>query len=187
MEALGYTATLDIPMNLLAPALIQVRPDAKVLWNYRASGVDEWYESLAFINEIAEPLFYARPWKWIMPNPSKRMRPLIKILASVSQPDLTYPDHLERPLPWYERLQDTQYPMIHGRFRENGHPLRSDKRIKRRWMSVYVNFPQRLQRELSELKGPNALKAQYLEYTVQEGWGPLLDFLLDKEDGQQEL
>ena len=99
IESLGYTATMDIPMNLLAPALIQVRPDAKLLWNYRATGVEDWFESLALINEVAEPLFYAHPWKWVMPNPSRQMGTLIQILASISQPDLNYPDHLERVLP----------------------------------------------------------------------------------------
>jgi len=40
---------------------------------------------------------------------------------------------------------------------------------------------------LIELKGVEALKAQYLQYTVQEGLKPLLDFLLDAEDDWQEL
>ena len=54
-------------------------------------------------------------------------------------------------------------------------------------MTAYAGFLRRLQRELIKLKGVEALEAQYLEYTVQEGWKPLLDFLLDAEDDQQEL
>ena len=166
IEHLGYTATFDVPMNLLAPALIPVRPDAKVLWNYRAKGAEDWYESMSFINWFAAPLFYARPWKWFLPNPSSQMKYLVEMLASVDQPDLMYPDHLDRPLPWYEHLKD------------NKHPCQTNEQIKQNWTSAYASFPDLLQTALLEAKGTEGLNTQYLEYTVQEGWAPLLDFLL---------
>ena len=176
VESLGYSATLDQPMNLFAPALIHVRPDAKVLWNYRFKGVEDWYRSIEFIAWFFEPLCYARSWKWIIPNTVGKIRPLLRVLLSFEmKPGLSFPDDLERPLPWYERLRD------------NEHPMHMDENVKRNWTQLYQEFPEKLQRALVEAKGREALDSQYLEYAVQDGWDPLLTFLLDEEAGREEI
>ena len=37
------------------------------------------------------------------------------------------------------------------------------------------------------MKDVDALDTQYLEYTVQEGWKPLLDFLLEEEGDHRDF
>lgn len=170
IERLDYSATLDIPMNLLAPELIRIRPNAKVLYNYRAKGSANWYESMSFIKSFANGLFYARPWRWILPNPSKDMQPIIELSCGISEPDLSYPKHLARPLPWYEYLKNNQHY----------------EDIKPKWIKIYDEFPALLQETLMEVNG-EVSSTQYLEYTVQHGWEPLLDFILEKEGGHDEL
>lgn len=166
IESLGYTATMDVPMNFFAPALIQVRPDAKLLWNYRAKGIQDWYRSLVFINWFIDPLFYARPWKWFIPNHSEQMRPLIHLFTMVEQPIAQY----ERVLPWYER-------MISER-----HPMEADKQTEQRWEIAYHLHPMRMQHALVEVRGEEALETQYLEFTTSDGWKPLLDFIFGDDD-----
>lgn len=43
VEALGYTATLDFPINLFGKTFAQLRPEAKVLFTTRDA--DAWFES----------------------------------------------------------------------------------------------------------------------------------------------
>jgi hypothetical protein len=175
IETLGYTATLDIPLNLLAPQLIRVRSDAKVLWHYRAKGVEDWYESLSFINWFFESLVYGRPWKWITTNPAREMMPLTRMILSIYKPELNYPEHFDRPLPWYDQLKN------------NKHHMETNEELKQNFTKAYTSWPSKLQDALIEVKGDDALKTQYLEYTVQEGWDPLLTFLLDDPNDRQSV
>ena len=175
VEALGFTVTLDVPMNLLAPQLIRVRPDAKVLWSYRAKGVEDWYKSLTFINWFLEPLIFARPFSWmgIFPNIVGKMAPLQKMILDIKKPALNYPEHLERPYPWYEKLKD------------DTHHMETDGNLKQQFVEAYTSWPSKLQAAVVEMRGEKALTTHYLEYTVQEGWDPLLEFLLDNQEDRQ--
>mmetsp|Transcript_10198 Transcript_10198/g.22078 ORF Transcript_10198/g.22078 Transcript_10198/m.22078 type:complete len:373 (+) Transcript_10198:166-1284(+) len=173
IELLGYTATLDAPMNLLAPAFIRVRPDAKVLWNYRAKGMEDWYRSFGFINWWLEGFLFARPWKWIFPNVNEKNQPLFMILLPwLEPPDRSSAGYFERPLPWFERQKGNV-------------SFLDDKEVKQNWMETYQSWPKQLKDALSEAKGEDAIDTQYLEYTVQEGWEPLLGFLSDDADDRQ--
>ena len=64
LETMGYNATLDYPMNLLAPLLAARRPNAKVLMTVRTS-TRVWVESWCDINDILS-IFVARPWSWLV-------------------------------------------------------------------------------------------------------------------------
>ena len=67
VEELGYTATLDNPMNLFALGLAKIRPDAKVLMTVRDSP-QVWYESYKGILMVIAPAVQ-RPFKWILGEP----------------------------------------------------------------------------------------------------------------------
>lgn len=165
IEQLGYSSTMDIPMFMLAPALIHVRPNAKVLWNYRHAGIDDWYESFTWITKAAESLMYSRPWKWVLPNTSLMMKELVRTMSPINAPKLTYPEYLERPLPWYDRLKG------------GNHPFETNGQLKFEWKGFYQAFPRVLQGTIRQARGVEDIDAHYLEYTVQQGWAPLLAFL----------
>ena len=50
IESLGYTATLDFPMNLFAKNFAQMRPSAKVLFTHR--DLEAWYNSWRNVNRV---------------------------------------------------------------------------------------------------------------------------------------
>ena len=61
MEAAGYTATLDFPMNLFGHSLAALRPDAKILFTTR--NLDAWFASWYAVNDVLG-IFVLRPWSW---------------------------------------------------------------------------------------------------------------------------
>ena len=87
----GFTATMDLPMNLFAPAMAERRPSSKVILTVRPLSSDlncflfaireflllqffcsqfcrpeeEWLSSWANVNDIMSFLV-ARPWSWLV-------------------------------------------------------------------------------------------------------------------------
>ena len=143
---------------------------------------------MTFINWFAELLIYSRLWKWIMPNPSKRMRPLVQMIASVGQPYSTYPEHLERPMSWYENISRWTAASSTTKYQRQSASVANKwtHQTKLDWglSSISSSIAKRT---LIEMKDVDALDTQYLEYTVQEGWKPLLDFLLEEEGDHRDF
>ena len=160
MEELGYTATLDTPMNMLAPALAQLRPNAKVLLSVR-DNVDAWIESFEFINRHVIHLF-ARPWKWFGSVSAKMVdiHRVLDICADGMLPLLlpTHPEHTYRPLglPYYEYVHTD--------------PNLSSSSRRQIYMDLYEKHPTRL-REIVEPA------ERLLIFNVKQGWEPLVPFL----------
>jgi hypothetical protein len=63
MEGEGYTATLDMPMNLFALAFSELRPKAKLLFSVR-DNEEKWIYSVQTLAHIMGPLRSCRPWVW---------------------------------------------------------------------------------------------------------------------------
>lgn len=183
IEALGYSATLDTPMNLLAFGLMEIRPDAKVLWTHRDSA-EQWYASFQFISEFAMQWQYGRPWRSIFPQMSRWIVPIEQLLLpfrSGQLSDLENEDaNFHHILPWYDQLRDDA-PI----------PLRNPE-VKQNWINFYNDLPQLLkdaivaQQKLPESAGEKddiaVVEKRFLEFNVKQGWGPLLDFLDAPED-----
>lgn len=176
IEALGYSATLDTPLNFLTPAIVALRPQAKVLWGFRNSP-EEWVESFQFIIDLAVPLEYARPTKWVYPPTSAWIEPIQELIIPKLFPSVpgrsAVPSevHLRRILPWYEVLDKEAQ-------------AEANEQNRARHIFVYQNFPSVLKEALvnsseeKEEEKEELLKARYLEFSVQKhGWPELLDFL----------
>jgi len=151
MEAKGYTATLDFPMNLYAPLFAKRRPLAKVLMSVRASE-ESWVEAWATVNKILGH-FIARPWKWIID-----MHFTQRILMTLYDFDFEYSqylEHISRPLPWFE--------VVHL------NPTLDTETGREAWKALH----RRLQRELEE----QLPKERFATFDVRSGWGQLLRFL----------
>lgn len=152
MEAEGYTATLDMPMNLFALAFANLRPKAKVLFSVR-DDEEAWLSSFQAISHITGPLRSCRPWVWIFPN-LDFITKLLKILQDFDAEEMVYPTHLSRPLPWFEEIHT--------------HPIDSPEKGQA-WIEMHKKF----QRELKA----NLPRDRLLVYNVKQGWAPLIPFL----------
>ncbi|GAX23352.1 hypothetical protein FisN_15Lh067 [Fistulifera solaris] len=152
IEAEGYTATLDFPVNLFALPLAELRPNAKVLFTIR-DNEEKWFESWSDITHLMGHLI-CRPWKWLIGNfdfPEQ----LLTILEDFPRTHSHYPEHIYRPLPWFEILH---------------HPaIVDDPGQKERWIALHRDFQKRCQETLP----PDRL----LLFNVKQGWAPLLQFL----------
>ena len=151
VEELGYTATLDNPMNLFALGLAKIRPDAKVLMTVRDSP-QVWYESYKGILMIISPATQ-RPFKWILGEPV--LFPFVLANIIMDWTPAMGPEQVDRVFPWFDRLIDT--------------PLLMSKGGEQSFIDMYVSFQEMAQRELSE--------SRLLIFNVKQGWEPLLTFL----------
>jgi len=160
MEKLGYTATLDTPCYLMAKPLSELRPDAKVLLSVR-DNAEVWFRSFQFIVQLLDGIWFCRPWTWIIFGD---LRVFLETIYSISMenyvfpPELNYPTHLARPLPWYE------YPVKH---------VIQDYRDL--WISHYNSYHD----EFIKNSPPDKL----LVFNVKQGWEPWVEFFdMDPND-----
>ncbi|CAK9081492.1 unnamed protein product [Durusdinium trenchii] len=149
LEDLGYTATMDFPMNLFASEIAETRPSTKVIMTVRRD--EEWVTSWANMNDILSPLV-VRPWNWLLDL--KFNQQLLKVLWDFDWPFPSYPDHIWRPLPWFEIV--TSLPAFAAEKRED-------------WVSLHRQVRLRLEQNVSSKR--------FLVFEVQSGWQPLLEFL----------
>jgi hypothetical protein len=163
MEAEGYTATLDMPMNLFALAFSELRPKAKVLFSVR-DNEEKWIFSFQAFAHIMGPLRSCRPWVWIFPNLDSVMK-LLNTILDFDTEVMVFPTHLSRPLPWFEEIHTN--------------PMDSPEK-QQAWIEMHKKFQK-------ELKA-NLPRDRLLVYNVKQGWAPLIPFLgiedtaLAKED-----
>ena len=159
IEELGYTTTLDMPMNLFAIPLSQVRPNAKVMFSVR-DNEQVWAKSLMDAGDLLHPLFHCKPWRWIVPD---IFEPIVELLVILQ--DLTsLPIETKSVLPWYEQIQPQSPEVVSNYSRE------------------LVDMHQRFQKELEARLSPDRL----LIFNVKQGWGPLKQFLLGDADVEEE-
>lgn len=153
MEGRGFTATLDLPMNLFAGVFAKRRPAAKVIMSIRPS-VDSWFEAWATVNRIL-CIFIARPWRWLIPVDMNFNTRLLKTLRDFDWEFPTYPAHIRRPLPWFEIIE---------RF-----PAFETEAKRQDWKDLHNSLERELRAELPE--------ERFTTYDVRSGWVPLLRFL----------
>jgi hypothetical protein len=164
VEADGYTATLDMPVHLLAEPLAKIRPHAKVLLSVRDS-VDQWYHSFLFINRFFEPFLHCRPWIWFMPDFSFPTPILQHVLGKTLPVVRDNPTFISRIWPWYDVVHTSPLEMPEQR---------------QQWMAAYESFNEHL---VASVVPPDRL----LVYNVKMGWEPLLSFLNVPEDQRPAL
>ena len=152
VEREGYTATLDFPMHLFALPLAEIRPHAKVLFTIR-DNPEDWFESWSDITHLMGHLI-CRPWKWLIGDFEFPER-LLTILEDFPPTHSYYPEHIHRPLPWFEILH--QPAIVEGPGQ------------KERWIAFHNDFLKRCQDSLP----PD----RFLVFNVKQGWAPLLQFL----------
>lgn len=152
MEAEGYTATLDFPINMFALPLAELRPHAKVLFTVR-DNEEKWFESWSEITHMMGHLI-CRPWKWFIGN-FNFPEQLLTTLEGFPFTSSSYPEHIHRPLPWFEILHHSA--------------IVDDPGQKDRWIALHKDFQKRCQDTLP----PDRL----LIFNVKQGWAPLLQFL----------
>jgi len=127
MEAAGYTATLDFPMNLFGHSLAALRPDAKILFTTR--NLDAWFASWYAVNDVLG-IFVLRPWSWLVDF--KFTEPICQAFG-FDMIVARYPDHVRRPLPWFERLKTL--------------PSLDPPGSKERWIAFYERTRDALERD----------------------------------------
>jgi len=149
IESQGYTATLDFPINLFAKTFADLRPDAKVIFTTRDT--DAWFQSWHNVNVVLS-VFVLRPWTWLVD---------FTFAGQISQAfNHTYiypsfPDHIHRPLPWFEICHS--FPSF------DAHDS------KHNWILLYEHTRQQLEESLPA--------SRFIAFDVRQGWAPLLDFL----------
>ena len=149
VEELGYTATLDFPMNLFALPLAKVRPNAKVLTTIRDNPL-KWYASFLAISWVTAPI-HCLPWSVLIGDLSYATD-LVEILYGIP---VSHEPEKTQPLPWYEYV--TAIPSV------------DSKEAKARWLGIYDTVYNRQKEEIE----PERL----LVFNVKQGWKPVLDFL----------
>lgn len=87
IEAMGYSATQDTPMNFLATALIKLRPQRQGFCTAARDSAEEWYDSYVFIVEFTLRLQHGRPWKYVFPQISSWVRPILSLLLPLDHPE----------------------------------------------------------------------------------------------------
>jgi hypothetical protein len=143
-------------------AFAELRPDAKVLFSVR-DNERKWVESWAMINSIMGN-FICRPWKWIIPDMYFNPK-LLVIILGYEWTASVYPEHIARPLPWFETIKWN---------------AGLDSKVKQQ---EWIELHRRYQRELEEKLPADRL----LVYNVKQGWAPLVPFLgLENESLAQE-
>ena len=165
IESLGYSATMDTPLNFMAPALMQLRPKAKVVYS-RQDSAEKWYQSYVFIVEFIEGWECGRPWKFIFPKISQWMHPIMLLVLPFSFEDSTGPcrsNRFDRVLPWYDRMETTNSPW------------RTNPIIKEHWIQLYNDIPKQLKEAMGCKEQEDC--HNLLEFNVKQGWRPLLEFL----------
>lgn len=164
MEAKGYTATLDFPMNLFSLAFAELRPEAKVLFSVRDSE-RKWVESWAMINGLMGN-FICRPWKWIIPDMAFNSQ-LLKIILGFDWVGAVYPEQISRPLPWLETIK--------------WNPSLDLKEGQQEWIELHNRYKHELDEKLRA--------DRLLVYNVKQGWAPLVPFLAleDKSLAQEDF
>lgn len=153
IEYLGYTVTLDTPMNLFAIPLAKIRPHAKVLYSIR-DNEEKWLQSIKLITNKFIVKFTCRPWKWIVPDMINALNLLPILWDNVPIDDPKYPNHITRPLPWYEYCHIV--------------PITQSK---------YDNFYFQLYKDFRKLIEDTIEPDRLLIFNVKEGWEPLINFL----------
>lgn len=155
IEDLGYTATLDIPMNAFAIPLAELRPEAKVLLSIR-DNEEKWAASVQSLMELTS-FVMARPWN-LLPvtqtiEDAVSMSGILFNLE-VLETAKTHPQNFVQPLPWY------QYQTKISSFEP-------DRR--QGWLDLYNNS----RREIESTIDPERL----IVFNVKQGWEPLIEFL----------
>ena len=150
IEAKGYTATLDCPMNLFAGTFAALRPEAKVLFTHR--DLDKWFDSWMTVNQIMS-CFVQRPWTWVVDFTF--VGQICKALFDFDFTYPSYPAHLSRPVPWFEQLLTL--------------PAFDPDGSKTHWLAFHERFRSELEASLPP--------PRFLAFDVREGWVPLLAFL----------
>lgn len=153
LEAAGYTATLDFPMNVFAEVFAELRPQAKVLLSVR-DNEQKWVQSWAMINKVLGH-FVSRPWKWIIPDFFFAQDILLEMEGFQWRPAKFEDGDFQRPLPWFEILVNN--------------PHLDNEEGQNEWIELHKSFQARLQKTI-----PNE---RLLIFNVKEGWEPLVPFL----------
>jgi hypothetical protein len=149
IEAKGYTATLDFPMNLFSKTFAELRPEAKVLFTTR--DLDKWFNSWRNVNQILG-CFVLRPWSWLVDFTFAGQ------ICKAFDFDFVYPaypDHIDRLVPWFDSIRTL--------------PSFDSDDSRAHW----IEFHERIRREL-ETSLPSS---RFLAFDVRQGWAPLLKFL----------
>ena len=149
IESLGYTATLDVPAHYLAVPISQIRPEAKVLLTVRDTH-QQWLESYHYIYRAILQIHACRPWKWIAPSLSF-ISEVTEVLYQVQSVDVRYPEHLWRPVPWFEFVRSDFQPF-------------DDQDM----INAYNTHNEKVIRQLP----PDRL----LVFNVKQGWPPWVEF-----------
>lgn len=174
IEAMGFNATLDFPMNILAPLLARRRPLAKVLLTRRQTD-EAWLASLFKIQNAFGRLAL-RPFTWLVDfDFSGKLLRLTFPGPWEGLQDTVPASRIWRPVPWFEMLQgpvnccDLEYS-----------PEPSEKK------ELWVALARKLQTDLEAQLGPSSPEGRFLVFGVHEGWSPLHQFLQLEGDAPQE-
>ena len=112
--------------------------------------MDNWYRSWRDVNEVLG-VFVLRPWSWLVDfgvtEPLCEAYGFEFIVAR-------YPDHVDRVLPWFERVRTL--------------PSLDPEGSKERW----IDFHEKTRMALVKAHGERVLI-----FDVREGWAPLLKHL----------
>ena len=153
IEEMGYTATLDLPMSVFTIPLSIVRPKAKVLLSVRDTP-DQWYTSFKNIYDaFAGQMIYCRPFTWLLPDVATPSTKIRDIMYNESTPNTTYPEYLNRPLPWYETIP-------------------TDRDIPAMNREVWIGHYERHIKDVIESVPEDRL----LIFNVKHGWKPWIEF-----------
>lgn len=153
LEAKGYTATMDYPINVFAPIFAELRPEAKVIYSVRDTE-EKWINSWASIVKTLG-CFVSRPWKWIIPE-FEFVKDTVYELEGFYWREPSFDNGgFKRPLPWFEIL-------VH-------HPHLDTDEAKQEWIEMQRNYRAKLEKTIPQ--------DRLLVYNVKQGWEPLVPFL----------
>uniref|UniRef100_A0A7S4HT83 Sulfotransferase domain-containing protein n=1 Tax=Odontella aurita TaxID=265563 RepID=A0A7S4HT83_9STRA len=153
IERLGYTVTLDMPMNFFASAFAELRPGAKVLLSVRDS-VEKWVASLEFVFDTLVHRFCVLPWRLVAPE-LDAIWEMFSLFTDYPMVPPTYPDHIARPVPWFE------YVYTNPNFTPEG---------RNAWAACYRKHREHFERSITP-------RERLLVFNVKQGWKPLVPFL----------
>ena len=153
IEEMGYTATLDFPLYMFTIPLSIIRPNAKVLLSVRDTP-DQWYTSFKNIfDAFAGQMIHCRPYIWLLPDVATPSTKIRDIMYNESTPNITYPEYLNRPLPWYETIP-------------------TDRDIPAMNREVWIGHYERHIKDVIESVPEDRL----LIFNVKHGWKPWIEF-----------
>merc|ERR1712113_845975 len=113
---------------------------------------EAWIEAWATVNQILG-IFILRPWSWLIDMEFNKR--IVKTLYDFDWEYPSYPEHIWRPVPWFEVVQRL--------------PAFDTDAARQQWIKLH----KRLQRDL-ELQLP---RERFTTFDVRSGWAPLLGFL----------